>query len=501
MIEVTSTRTLALGELFEKSFAAHASRCFLRVDDRSLTYADVGRLVDGAAARLADRGVTSHSRVALSAGNSVEFVVVVLAVLRLRATLVMVSTSWREREVEHAITLTEPTHLVHDGSGASDLAGLGSRCLVIRVDEVVAGSLADVGDFPGSTQAADADAVALMVFSSGTTGLPKAVLHTHRSMGHAIAHWTSALGLTADDRLQIATPPFHILGLLNLLAVARAGASVRLHQRFDLDAVLAAVEGDRVTIEMAVAPIAMAIAAHPDLERFDLSSLRYIMWGATPVSRAVADRVTARSGVRFLAAYGASELPVISANPVSRPDEWRLDSVGRAPVGVEVRVVGLATSDVLAPGEAGELQVRSPSAMAGYLPASADHDAFADGWYRTGDVGEVDVDGWVTITDRVKEMIKVNGFQVAPAEIEGVLLGDPSVRDCAVFGVPDPRTGEAVAAAVVATPGVVVDADRLRALVADNLASYKRIDDIRVVDEIPRLPSGKVLRRQLAAGW
>jgi acyl-CoA synthetase (AMP-forming)/AMP-acid ligase II len=314
-------------------------------------------------------------------------------------------------------------------------------------------------------------------------------------------HWTSALGLTEADRLQILTPPFHILGLLNLLVVLAAGASVRLHRRFDVDRMLRAIEHDRITIEMAVAPIALAMSSHPSLEDVDLSSLRYVMWGATPVTESVAATVTRRTGVRFLTAYGASELPVISANPVDRPDAWRLDSVGVVAAGVELRVVDLESGDAVAPEVAGEIQARSPSLMRGYLPAEADAEAFVDDWYRTGDVGTIDAAGWVTITDRVKDMIKVNGFQVAPAEVEAVLLGHHAVADCAVFGVPDARTGEAVIGAVRPKPGAHITPDELRAAVATELASYKHLADVVVVEEIPRLPSGKVLRRELHAAY
>ncbi|TQR80848.1 long-chain fatty acid--CoA ligase, partial [Mycobacterium hodleri] len=152
---------------------------------------------------------------------------------------------------------------------------------------------------------------ALFVFSSGTTGLPKAVRHTHGAFAHAVAHWRTALGLSSTDRMQIMTPPSHILGLLNIATALDAGAWLRLHPRFDVDQMLQHIESDRITVEMAVAPIALALAAHPKLESYDLSSLRYVMWCATPVTTSVADEVTRRSGVSWVTAYGASELPVI----------------------------------------------------------------------------------------------------------------------------------------------------------------------------------------------
>jgi acyl-CoA synthetase (AMP-forming)/AMP-acid ligase II len=267
---------------------------------------------------------------------------------------------------------------------------------------------------------------------------------------------------------------------------------MRLHPRFDLDVMLHHIQADRITVEMAVAPIALAIAAHPKLESYDLSSLRYIMWGATPITPSIAEEVTRRTGIGWVPAYGASELPVIACSPI---EGARLDSVGRAVPGVRIRVVSLETGAPVGPGESGEIQAKADSLMAGYLPDEANAEAFDDGWYRTGDVGQVDADGWIRLTDRAKEMIKVRGFQIAPAEIETVLHGHPHVTDCAVFGVPDAADGEAVVAAV-ATDGAVT-ADELSALVADRLAGYKRLRRVVFVPEIPRLPSGKVLRRVL----
>ena len=450
-------------------------------EDRAYSRGELDALAAGLAVRLAERGVGVGDRVVLMSSNRPEFVVAVQAIWRLGASVVLLSPAYKHDEVVHALEVTRPVAAVGDNPVLAEHADM------LHLDEPIPPATGD-----GTTTAHDPDAEAVLVFSSGTTGLPKAVRHTHGSLAAAVTHWRDALQLTSTDRMQVLTPPSHILGILNIVTALEVGAWFRLHRRFDIDLMLRHIERDRITVEMAVAPIALAIAQHPHLESYDLSSLRYIMWGATPVTASVADTVTRRTGVGWLPAYGASELPVIACNPV---DGARLDSVGRPVPGVTVRVVSLDTGEVLPAGGVGEIQARADSLMAGYLPADANPDAFDDGWYRTGDVGYLDEDGWLRITDRSKEMIKVKGFQVAPAEVESVLHGHPEVTDCAVFGVPDPATGEAVLAAVT-TGGPVTEAE-LIALVGDRLASYKRPSRVLFVPEIPRLPSGKVLRRVL----
>ncbi|WP_059021990.1 AMP-binding protein [Mycobacterium sp. M26] len=439
----------------------------LAFDDRTYTRSELDAASAGFAETLTGRGVRAGQRVAVMSSNRPEFVVAVLAIWRLGAAAVLISPAWKAAEVSHALALTGAHHAVGDHPVLADLMPM------LDLDEPIVP--ADAPPVP-----LDPDADAVLVFSSGTTGMPKAVRHTHRSLGAGVRHWRTALGMTAADRMQIVTPPSHILGLLNILTVLDAGAWMRLHRRFDIDAMLRHIAQDRITIEMAVAPIALAIASHPNLDTYDLSSLRYIMWCATPVTRSVADEVTARTGVGWISAYGTSEVPVIACCPLG---ESRLDTVGRPVPGVDVRIA-----------PSGEIQVRSESAMAGYLPDTETAAALSDGWYRTGDIGNLE-DGWLRITDRLKEMVKVRGFQVAPAEVEAVLHGHRAVRDCAVFGIPDDQDGEAVVAAVATTEPVT--ADELIELVADRLASYKRPRDIVFVPDIPRLPSGKALRRIL----
>ncbi|MGV0646165.1 class I adenylate-forming enzyme family protein [Mycolicibacterium sp. XJ879] len=448
-------------------------------EEREYTLSQLDALAGGLAGALEGRGVTAGQRVALMSSNRPEFVIALRAIWGLGAAAVLLSPAWRRAEVEHALALTAPTHAVGDHPVLAELMPM------LHLDEPVEPQRREL-------PAPDPEADALFVFSSGTTGMPKAVRHTHGGFAVAVRHWRDALGLSSADRMQIMTPPSHILGLLNIVMALDTGAWVRLHRRFDIDAMLAHIQAERITIEMAVAPIALALAAHPNLDSYDLSSLRYIMWCATPVTQSVAEAVTDKAGVNWVTAYGTSELPVISCNSLQRA---RLDTVGRPVPGVDVRVVSLADGAPLPAGEVGEIQARSDSVMGGYLPDSATTQAFSDGWYRTGDVGYLDGDGWLQITDRAKEMIKVRGFQVAPAEIEAVLYGHPAVEDCAVFGVSHPADGEAVVAAVA--PRGEVDTQELSEFVGERLASYKRLSRVVLVPEIPRLPSGKVLRRVL----
>lgn len=445
-----------------------ADGAVLAFDQREYSRAELDALAGGMATVLAGRGVGTGDRVALMSSTRPEFVIALHAIWRLGAAAVLLSPSWRQAEVQHALALTAPSHAVGDSPVLAELMPM------LHVDEPIT-----AGDPRCDAPAPDSDAV--LAFSSGTTGMPKAVRHTHRGLAAAVRQWRVALGLSAADRLQVMTPPSHILGLLNIMTVLDAGAWVRLHPRFDVEAMLRHIESDRITIEMTVAPIALALAAHPRLETYDLSSLRYLMWCATPVTAAVAEDVTRRTGVGWVTAYGATELVVIACDDLSG---GRMDTVGRPVPGVDVRI-----------DESGEIQVRSAAMMAGYLPAEETSTVIVDGWFHTGDIGHFDDSGRLRITDRRKEMIKVRGFQVAPAEVEAVLHSHPAVADCAVFGLPDPQDGEAVVAAVTTT--APVSDTELMDLVGHRLASYKRLSRVVFVPEIPRLPSGKVLRRVL----
>jgi acyl-CoA synthetase (AMP-forming)/AMP-acid ligase II len=406
-------------------------------------------------------------------------------------------------EIRHAVALTGPRIAIAAAAGAKVAVEAGLAEGLITVGEADGGAefWELIREQSGQRLDLDLDphtTEAVLCMSSGTTGMPKAVRHAHYSLVVGAMQWKMALGMGPSDRLQTFTPLSHILGIANVGAGLMSGAAHRLFARFDLDTMLQSIQDDRITMGIAVAPVAIGMANHPKLESYDLSSLRYFSWCATPVTEAVANRFTERSGVRWLTAYGATEAPVLTANPVEQPECWRIDTPGIPAPDVEMQIVDLVTHEPVAPGAHGEVVVRGPNLMQGYLPEEANEDAFLPGgWYRTGDVGWLEEEGWLHLTDRVKEMIKVSGFQVAPAEIEGLLLAHEGVSDCAVFGAPHEVKGQVPHAAVVRHAGAKVDESELIKWSGEQLANYKRLGGVEFVDEIPRTASGKALRRVL----
>jgi len=481
-------------------------RVAIRFDDDAVTFRELDAWGTAFANALLALDLAPGSRVAIASANRPEWLMAEHGILQAGGAAVLVNSSWKALEIEHAFGLTQPAAVVADAAMASVLEGSGIDLPPLRVcldDAAPPGWLPFWALVDGASGARPPDPAgdlggleAVLPFSSGTTGLPKAVRHTHRGLTCATVQRVAAYGITGADRLQYFMPLFTIYGVTVTGAAFAAGSTIRLFRRFDAEAALANIERERITVGFVAAPVAVALRERDDLERYDLSSLRYLLWGATPPIVDVVDELTARTGVRIFQAYATTETGIAS-NPVERPDRWRLDSPGLLMSDVEARIVDLESGEELPPGQPGELVVRSPAMMAGYLPPESNADAFLDGWFRTGDVGWIEPDGWVRLTDRAKEMIKCSGFAVAPAEIEDTLHAHAAVADCAVYGIPDPHRGEAPKAAVVLAAGATASADDLRAHVADRLAGYKHLAAVDFVESIPRNAGGKVLRRIL----
>ncbi len=483
----------------------HPEKIALRFEDDVYTYRELDSTGNSFANALLALGFGPGTRVALAITNRPEWIIAQHGVSLAGGAVVLPNPTWKASEFEHAFALTEPDVIVADAALAEVLDAAGAPGTRICVDadappgwlsfwDLVFGA---PGKRPAPLAESALDADYAYPFSSGTTGLPKAVRHTHRSLVAAVINWNSACAVREEDHVQFFLPLFHIYGIAITGCTWVSAATITLFPRFDLDVMLSHIEETRVTLAFGAAPIAVAMANHPELEKYDLSSLRYMMWAATPIAEDVANRVSERTGLRWLGAYGATELPGLHCNPVDYPERSRLDTPGLPVSDLEVRIVDLETHEDVAPGTEGEIVVRGPHMMAGYLPAESDADAFLDGWLRTGDVGWVEPEGWIHITDRAKEMIKVSGFSVAPAEIEATLHGHPAVADCGVYGVPHATKGEVPKAAIVLTAPGAATADDLRVFVAERLAGYKHVEEVVFVDAIPRTASGKVLRRTL----
>jgi acyl-CoA synthetase (AMP-forming)/AMP-acid ligase II len=338
--------------------------------------------------------------------------------------------------------------------------------------------------------------LAALPYSSGTTGLPKGVMLTHRNLVANLVQTTAVHSLGEADRVVVVLPLFHIYGLQVVLNLGlSAGATLVTMPRFELEAFLGLLQQQRITRAFVVPPIVLALAKHPVVERFDLSRVTAMMSGAAPLDAALETACARRVGCRVVQGYGLTEAsPVTHANPA---EKTKPGTVGQLLPNTECRIVAPATGADVGPGEDGELWIRGPQVMRGYLnnPEATAAMLDRDRWLHTGDIGHADQDGYFTIVDRLKELIKYKGFQVAPAELEALLCAHPAVADAAVVPMADEECGE-VPKAFVVLRGDASPAD-LMAYVAERVAPYKKIRAVELIDAIPKSPSGKILRRVL----
>jgi acyl-CoA synthetase (AMP-forming)/AMP-acid ligase II len=337
-------------------------------------------------------------------------------------------------------------------------------------------------------------------YSSGTTGLAKGVELTHRNVVSNLAQVCApALDIVREDDTALAPPFFHISGLgPGMNANLRVGATIVTMAGFEFETFLKIVQEWRVTVVWVVPPVVRALARHPLVDRYDLASLRMVFSSAAPLDDALAGECARRLGCRVRNGYGTTETsPALAVTPADA-SLGRPGAIGPPIPNTECRVVDVEGGFPLGPNEQGEVLVRGPQVMKGYLnrPDATAAAIDAGGWLRTGDPGYVDGHGHLHLVDRLKEMIKYRGTQVAPAELEAILLSHPTVADAAVAGVPDEEAGEVPEAFVVKEGGS--SAEEISSWVAERVAPHKRIREVRFVESIPRTPTGKVLRRVLA---
>ncbi len=489
----------------------------------TMTHGQLAAHVDRLAAALQARGLGKGDVVAVFSPNTIWYPVVFHGIAAAGCVVTPVNALYTPEEI--AFQLRD--------SGARMLITVSpflDRALAAvqksPVDEVVVldgaqghPSLRDLLSTDAPAAQVDIDPATDLVtlpYSSGTTGLPKGVMLTHRNLVANVAQCRPLFDLhEGDERVIAVLPFFHIYGLTVLMNQGLAwGCSVVTLPRFDLEQFLRTIADQRVTRAYVAPPILVALAKHPLVDSFDLSSLRTITSGAAPLAESLAHAVETRlrrgaaDGVVVSQGYGMTELsPVSHTTPETGHEPpgagpTPKGSVGYAIPNTECRLVDPATGTDAAPGERGELWVRGPQVMAGYLnnPQATADTLDDEGWLHTGDVAVVDDEGRYTVVDRVKELIKYKGYQVAPAELEAVLLGHPEISDTAVIGVKDEDSGEELPKAfVVRTPGSSIGAADVQAFVAERVAPHKKIRLVEFIDAVPKSAAGKILRKDLKA--
>jgi malonyl-CoA/methylmalonyl-CoA synthetase len=457
-------------------------------DGRWVRAAELDERTATVAARYAAAGLAPGDRILMSAGASVDLAVAHVAALRLGLVVVPVNTGFAAGEVGNVAAAARPALAVLDDH--SRLPGVPSTGPDV--------TLAD-GPVPTLDPAAPGD-TGLLVFTSGTTGAPKGVPLSHGNLLATSASVEVAWRWTADDRLVLALPLFHVHGLgVGLHGTLLAGASAVILPHFDVDAVLDAVAATGASLMFGVPTMWVRFAASPRVA--ELAALRLCVSGSAPLDPATFAALADGIGSPVLERYGMTETGMLVSNPYD--GERRAGSVGLALPGVELR---LDPRD--GGGEpSGEILVRGPNVFAGYLTGAPTGDGAPagapavgpDGWFRTGDLGRADADGYLRIVGRSKELIITGGYNVYPRDVEEVLGRHPAVAEVAVVGRPDREWGERVVACVVAAgPEGPRDADAILAWAAGHLAPYQRPRELRFVDELPRNALGKVVRARLA---
>lgn len=474
---------------------------------RTQTFAELKQGIQLVAGALAERGFGPGSTLAIMSPNIPEYATFFHGSALAGGTVTTINPTYTAGEVRHQLQDSHATILVTI-SMFLDVAREGAEGTevteIVSIDPV--DGVPSLFDFLGSeplTEQVPVDTSTVPVvlpYSSGTTGQSKGVVLSHDNLTANIEQCKHVLDYGTDDVALAILPFFHIYGMQVLMnGLLANGVTIVTMPRFDLEQALTAIQEHEVTWFFAVPPIVLAFAKHPMIDDFETGSLKVLFSGAAPLSGELGEEAAARLGCSVIQGYGMTELSPVSHATI--PGQGKAGSSGITVSNTECRIVDLEGND-LGIDEDGELWVRGPQVMKGYLnndDATAET-IDADGWLHTGDVAHFDSDGHIYIVDRIKELIKYKGFQVPPAELEGLLLTHPAIADSAVIGILDDECGEIPKAFITLKPGQVASAEEIQEFVAGQVASYKQVRIVEFISEIPKSASGKILRRELRDG-
>ena len=470
----------------------------------SYTFAELSDAIHSLAGGLAERGISPGKVVGLMAPNLPEYAVVFHGVAVAGAAVSTINPTYGAQEVRHqlndagvSILFTVPMFVE---TALAAIEGTETTEVVV-IGEPVSGTTGMAELFAKPIEQVPVDVAThtvVLPYSSGTTGLPKGVMLSHRNLVANIEQFTHAVHYQENEVALAALPFFHIYGMQVLMnGLLSNGVTTVTMPRFDMAEALQAVQDFKVTRFFAVPPIVLGLANSPAVDEYDTSSIRQVFSGAAPLGAELAAKAAARLGCEVVQGFGMTELSPVSHSTVE--GDYRPGTSGVTISNTESRIVDPDTGEDQPIGGRGELWVRGPQVMTGYLnnPTATAATIDADGWLHTGDIAVIDEYGHMSIVDRMKELIKFKGFQVAPAELEALLITHPKIADVAVIGIPDDEAGEIPKAFVTEAPGSSITLEEIQALVGDNLVSYKQIREFEVIEVIPKSASGKILRKDL----
>jgi long-chain acyl-CoA synthetase len=488
-------------------------RTAIQYGETTLTYADLDTRASRAASALRASGLGPGDRVAFLDRNGLEFLDVLFGAAKLGAVLVPLNWRLAPAEMAHIINDAGALVFVAHADFAEHLGALEPMLETVLQIVVIGGDgghqsfdawIAAVPDATPENATGPGD-VALQLYTSGTTGLPKGVMLTNSNILALLRSLGLVFGIERDSVQLAAMPLYHIGGGGAVLGGLYRGCTTILHREVELAAILRAIGEHGVTNTFLVPAVIQSLLRHPDCRAADVASLRTIAYGASPIPEDVLVEALDVFGCGFIQSYGLTEtagpMTILTADEhiAEGGDRARLRSCGRPVPGSAVRVVDPETGEDRPAGAPGEVWIRSPQNMLGYWrnPEATAATLLPGNWLRSGDIGYLDGDGYLYLYDRLKDMILTGGENVYPAEVENALFSHPAVADAAVIGVPDARWGEAVMAFVVRAPGSAAAQNEIIAHVRERIAHYKAPKQVEFVDELPRNPSGKLLRRDL----
>lgn len=483
--------------------------------DVRLTYREMESLTNSLANALLDLGIGKGQKVCLFMTNRPEFIIGWNAVARVGAVVSPMNPSYKEREVAYQLTNSEAVAILVQNELLPLVQAVRSEAADLK--HVITVGPGQPQDSTGTVSFRELvqshssnppprpdigwDDLVALPYSSGTTGLPKGVMLSQKNLVCNTYQFAATTRMKYDDKVMLFLPFYHIYGTMLMGGTVMGGATSVIMERFDPVESLRLVQAEKITLFYAVPPVLVMLTNWPQLKDYNLTTIRHVMCGAAPLAPEVGRRFEQLTGVQVVQGYGLTEAaPLTHLNPVYDSRLVKPETVGLPIHDTLQKVVDIETGETeLGPGETGEIIIAGPQVMQGYWKApEATAATLRNGWLYTGDIGSIDEEGYVTITDRKKEMIKYKAFGIAPAELEALLFEHPGVADAAVIPKPDEEAGEVPKAFVVLKSGHEnLTAPELLAWANGKLAGYKTIREVEFIAAIPKTASGKILRRVL----